>query len=84
MTQNMPYQVFKTAIANKLIDEGIYDRIWFESQESRLSMFWNAGETPDSAYQVIGEIANAKFSPHVYRETTFASLAACGCEFQRV
>lgn len=81
MTQNQPYHQFKTSIANKLIQAGIFDADWFASQESRLNMLWLNNETPEGAYDVIGAIAEAKFSGASFSYPTIASLAAVGCEF---
>ena len=81
--QNVPYQHFKKAISNKLIDDGVFNAEWFATQEGRMQMFWNNGETSDSAYDVIGAIAEAKFSKHVVRDFTMASMIAAGCEYER-
>ncbi len=80
---NQPYHQFKTAIANKLIDDNAFNKEWFDGQESRLQMFWENEETAESAYDVIGAIAKAKFSADYYREPTIKGLVSVGCEFIR-
>lgn len=81
--QNQTYQNFKTAIANKLIDEGIFDSKWFSTQEARLQMFWEHGESSDSAYYVIHSLAETKFAASNYSSPNMKSLMAVGCEFKR-
>ena len=81
--QNQTYQNFKTAIANKLVDEGIFDFEWFSTQETRLQMFWEHGETSDSAYYVFHSLAEPKFGAGSYKSPSIKSLTAAGCEFTR-
>ena len=84
MNNSVPYQHFKKAISNKLIDDGFFNPEWFATQEKRMQMFWNNGETSDSAYDVIGAIAEAKFSKHVVRDITISKMKSVGCEYQTV
>ena len=81
MNPVMPYQHFKKAIIEKLIDDQVFDFDWFKTQEKRLNMFWLNNETPDSAYDVIGAIAEAKFSGKSFSFPSIESLKAIGCEF---
>lgn len=59
MTNTTPYHQFKESIAHMLIDSALYDEEWFASQESRLSMYWNCGETADTAFETVKAFAAA-------------------------
>jgi hypothetical protein len=59
MTNTTPYHQFRESIAIKLIDADLYDQEWFKSQERRLSLYWRAGETVDSAFETVKAFAAA-------------------------
>lgn len=72
-----PYLIFKSHIANKLIDNDLYDQEWFSSQSDRVSMYWNAGESIESAYETIAVFAQAAKCKTYVRDVSPIYTSAC-------
>jgi len=68
---------FVSQISSCLALNGIYDKDWFESQNSRISMMWNAGETVESAYETISKFAEAQLGSKSVKHLNPISLPHC-------
>lgn len=77
MTHPEPFHIFKSNIFVK-VHAAVpqVDMVWLESHNSRLILFWNAGEGSESAGETMAVFAKAHFSTtYAGREKTPLQLA---------
>ena len=77
--QTLPRHHFKTHIANMLMDKGLFDASWFKSQEKRLNMYYDCGETVDSAFETVHAFAEGQLTKN-FSFPTRESMEAVGCD----
>ena len=75
--QTTTYLIFKAELQNLLIKDGLFNPKWFDSNLDKVSLYWNAGETIDSAYDSIKAFAEAQLSKNVIRGVSPTNPVIC-------
>lgn len=79
--QHIPFMHYKEHIAINLIDAGIFNAEWFNTQSKRIAIYYNAGETTDGAIEMITIFAKANNCKNSTKEVSRARLESAGCTF---
>ena len=82
ITPITPLTHFKTAIAEKLIADGLFSVDFFKSQQKRIEMFWIKCESVEGIYDIIQAFAEGQAKNFSY--PTRQSMEAVGCVYTRV
>jgi len=79
--QTIPFIHYKTLIANALISKEIFDVEWFASQDARIHNYYNCGETPLGAVEMISIFAEAQLGNKTFKFPTKESMIKVGCKY---
>lgn len=79
--QTIPFIHYKTLIANNLISRELFDVEWFASQNARINNYYNCGETPLGAVEMILIFAEAQLGEKTFKFPTKESMEKVGCKY---
>ena len=79
-----PLTHFKTAIAEKLISEGLFSVDFFKSQQNRIEIFWIKCESAEGIYDIIRAFAEGQSKSTNFSYPTRRSMESVGCVYRRV